>query len=1807
MKSLRFLTALLLFIIVHNTKAQNDCAAYPKTGKFDTLTYIKSSIPTDASKGSGLWLGQGTILRNGVEVRPAFIPSNHPEWAIAIAVAWNYTRNTINRVEYPQIGYWLATVVQETELGCVAGTTWDAPYKASKNMANANTIMGHDGCFQIEGPGSAYGQLSQNYPLGRFPLNLHQPLIEGPTNFETSAMVKSYFDVYTTSVYNNYVGWDVYESIDCTIDPYAYIKTSASGYNGGINAFANNASKFTGSLDGNNCWGGFAATTANYANDVAKWVSVLENNPSYCEYPAGSSFDSYYNGDMTWTMVNNYINSIKIMYPDVNWTAVTAKVQATFNSMAVAGKIKFQQLGDVVDAIVINLPKDYPQTVEGSPVGVNIFGCSGKKVPYGHFEIVNGAQTTCIGESVTLNIVVDAGGGPAPTFRWFKTSAPNVTLAATQTYTISPTVVGTETYGAELCNAEGCYRLNANECSACVDPRNLCGVQIHAKKCSNCTFAAAATSTNTPCKGTPGGKIDLTLTNTPANYKVSYVAITPVGSQSADLGTASGNSFTINNIRDGSYNITLTDVNDPSCKAKTTVIVGYTNNTNYYIDGDITSTANCVANLKAEIKELPAPCNWKVRVHVPVFFQWENPVNFGVTTSSGLSNLDRYTRTAPRPEIDAWNDAQIFESVFSLNTGDKMTFELALTNTPGATQWRDYEVNVFDENNVKVYTKNIPAQSAKADIPFTVGDYTVTCPATIPNYTFTWSPSITGQTNTSKTSIGNVPVDKLLDKSYTVTAIDPNAPLCPLKEIIVVPKDPSCNTLACTKPSATISGGATFCAGDSAQLSVALAGTQPFKIKYTDGTTKFYKSGITASPYTFYVKNAGTYKIDSVWDATCDTAGKGSAVVVVSPKPTLTISGDTTICLGETAQISLALVGTAPFNITATVGATVIPFTTNLTSYIVPLNVAGTYFIKVTDAKGCSVTKKVSIIINPLPTLDLGADKAMCSGASVTLDAGAIFSSYAWTKTKTGNAKTIVADLPGEYKLTVTDANGCKISDSLNVTQGTAVAIDFGGATKTICAGSSVSLAPSVTGGDGNYTYKWSNAGSGTAATYNASAAGFYTVEITDGKGCKDIESAEVVVSANLTVTLANKAICAGDSIVINSGYSGAGYTFLWSNGDTAATIVAKTAATYTVDVANGTCAGSGSMILTVNALPVANLGADKNVCATATATLDAGVFASWLWTTGETTQTISKGAGNYGVTVTDVNGCKDVDSIVVNSIAKPNPNVILDVATCAGGNVTFDVSSFDNGNGPYSYKWNDNSTLATLSLSNLNSPSVHYVDVTDKFGCVGRDSARITIQASLGVQITGTPDTVMCAGSSITLTSNYNAAGGYNLSWSTGSSADNISVNSAGLITLTVDDGNGCAGTDAMNIVVNASPDMTLVPANASVCSGDAASIGYNYGAGYTYLWTPGNAASAIYSTFTGGTYNVKVTNSKGCFADTNVVVNAFSKPLVDIVANVDACLGETITLQDNSGQTSVSYEWTKTSTGASVIASTPTLQITTSDTYKLKVIDANTCFNSDVTVANFRTTPVVDLISGIDSATICGTETLNLNAGNAGAGISYLWSPNNQNTQTITVSSTGDYSVIVSNGNCSDTDKVHVKSVTVPKDVLSDALYALEANYCFAEESQGVNLSAIGIDGKTYHYAWSTGETTAQINIKAAGTYVVNVTEDKCQEADAITIVDYCPTTFFIPDAFSPNYDNKNDVFEIYGSYIPNFEIFIFNRWGEVVYHSTDYLASWNGTYMGDLVQEDVYVVKVRYSINQENGNVQRRERLQKLAVLR
>ncbi|HWZ22104.1 MAG TPA: hypothetical protein VNW06_05590, partial [Cytophagaceae bacterium] len=154
------------FFLVTTVLAQvNNCPAYPKKDTWDTLGYIKTEIPTDATKAKGIWLGQGTT--NG---KPGFIPTNHPGWAIGIAHAWNYSRNMNQRVEYPHIGYWMATLIQESELSCVPGSTWGAVAQepvvyqggSAPGDADAAVKMSLGGCYQIEGPNiSAWDALIQ--------------------------------------------------------------------------------------------------------------------------------------------------------------------------------------------------------------------------------------------------------------------------------------------------------------------------------------------------------------------------------------------------------------------------------------------------------------------------------------------------------------------------------------------------------------------------------------------------------------------------------------------------------------------------------------------------------------------------------------------------------------------------------------------------------------------------------------------------------------------------------------------------------------------------------------------------------------------------------------------------------------------------------------------------------------------------------------------------------------------------------------------------------------------------------------------------------------------------------------------------------------------------------------------------------------------------------------------------------------------------------------------------------------------------------------------------------------------------------------------------------------------------------------------------------------------------------------------------------------------------------------------------------------------------------------------------------------
>jgi hypothetical protein len=227
------------------------------------------------------------------------------------------------------------------------------------------------------------------------------------------------------------------------------------------------------------------------------------------------------------------------------------------------------------------------------------------------------------------------------------------------------------------------------------------------------------------------------------------------------------------------------------------------------------------------------------------------------------------------------------------------------------------------------------------------------------------------------------------------------------------------------------------------------------------------------------------------------------------------------------------------------------------------------------------------------------------------------------------------------------------------------------------------------------------------------------------GGSCTSTRTAvSVKVNASPVVNLgADTAVCAGASVTLDAGNAGA--TFLWNDASTMQTLTATTANTYSVAVTNAGCTGRDTIVVTVNANPVVSLGADTAICAGASVTLNAAnAGSSYAWSTTATTQTVSATmANNYSVVVTDGNGCKGTDTIMVSVNANPVVNLGADTAICAGASVTLNAA-----NAGSSYAWSTTATTQTVSATMANNYSVV---VTDANGCKGTDTIMVSVNAN--------------------------------------------------------------------------------------------------------------------------------------------------------------------------------------------------------------------------------------------------------------------------------------------------------------------------------------------------------------------------------------------------------------------------------------------------------------------------------------------
>ncbi len=652
-------------------------------------------------------------------------------------------------------------------------------------------------------------------------------------------------------------------------------------------------------------------------------------------------------------------------------------------------------------------------------------------------------------------------------------------------------------------------------------------------------------------------------------------------------------------------------------------------------------------------------------------------------------------------------------------------------------------------------------------------------------------------------------------------------------------------------------------------------------------------------------------------------------------------------------------------------------------------------------------------------TVDLGPDLQVCSGQSVSLDAGSGYSGYSWNTGAT--SQSIAPTTSGLYSVTVTNGSGCTAYDEINVTVLPLPTVSAG-ADQAICAGNSANINAS-----GAVSYSWDNSiGSGAAQIVSPASTTTYTVTGTDANGCQNTDAILITVHALPSVlTSPDVSICEGSSTNLSA--SGA-QTYIWtpgsSNGSTiSVTPSASTTYTVTGTDANG-CQNTDQVLVTVNPNPGLSTNSTPASCGNSNGTAEVLVNSgqspfTYSWTNGATTASISNiSAGTYTVTVSDANNCSSQTNALVSNIGGPVAQIQTSGLNCADDADGIITSSISGGTSPYTYLWSTGAT--TTSISNL-SPGMYSLQVTDANGCIENQSVNFTaLHTNPAVAIIG--NTSYCMNSAIQL----QAQGANSYTWSTGGTTEfeNLTITSPLTITVTGTDLNGCTGTDQLGIGVNPLPvaNEQTTNANCNQSDGTAQVNPTNGSSPYSVLWSTGETTNAI-SNLSAGNYSVSITDANNCTSNTTIIIDNAGAPVVDLYADVLLCHNDTngsANATITGGNPPYQLLWSNGET-------TNAIQNLAAGTYSITVTDAMGCITlSSANVSYSFENPVLDL--GQDT-TICSGDQIAL-TGTSGMS-SYLWTTGETSPSTM-VNASGNYGLTITDNNgCSAADTILVSVV--------------------------------------------------------------------------------------------------------------------------------------------------------------------------------
>jgi gliding motility-associated-like protein len=726
---------------------------------------------------------------------------------------------------------------------------------------------------------------------------------------------------------------------------------------------------------------------------------------------------------------------------------------------------------------------------------------------------------------------------------------------------------------------------------------------------------------------------------------------------------------------------------------------------------------------------------------------------------------------------------------------------------------------------------------------------------------------------------------------------------------------------------------------------------------------------------------------------------------------------------------------------------------------------AGNYTCTITDANGCTQTASTTVTTTSGPSATLQSQtNVSCNGgnngtATVNVTGGNPGYTYSWSPSG-GSSSTGTGFSSGNYTCTITDASGCVTTQSVAITQPTAISASAN-STAAGCTVNNGTATTTASGGTGTLTYSWAPSG-GNAATASGLAAGTYTCTITDANGCTTTANTTVATSASPSATLQSQTdvLCNGGNsgtATVNASGGTPGYTYAWSPaGGTTPTGTGLSAGNYTCTItdANG-CTTTQAATITEPTAISSSAAATPTGCntntGTATVTASGGTGTltySWAPSGGNAATATNLAAGVYTCTITDANGCTSAANANVSSTGGPSTSVQSTSDVLCNGGSTGSGTINATGNGPFTYAWSPSGGNAA-SATNLLA-GTYSVTVTDTNNCVTIQTVTITEPAALLSNPTSTA--ASCGNNNGT--ADAVASGGtgpYTYAWSNSQTTATLSGLAGGSYSVTVTDANGCTTTSTVIVATNGAPVVTLQSSSNITCfNGTNGSATVNVTGGvspYTYAWSPTGGTNASASGLSAGAYTVTVTGSDGCTQTQTVTLTQPTAIALSSSSSPENCGASdgSASVIASGGTGPYTYSWSNSSTS-------DTISNVAAGSYSVTVTDANGCTSTSTVAVSGTGTATAD--AGL-SATITSGQTIQLTGT---GGVTYTWSPSGSlscsNCQNPVASPTVTtiYTVTVTDANgCSASD-----TVTIYVDVACGELYLPNA---FSPNHDGQN----------------------------------------------------------------------------------------------------------------------------------------------------